>query len=526
MHESAFGYRFFYRSSFRAVAFAALALGCGGGDPVSPSGGTPSAILLVSGDGQVGGVGLQLAQDFAARVNDQNGNPLSGITVTWAVTVGGGSITPTSDLTDFNGLSQARLTLGPAAGANSATASVAGVGSVTFNATGTTGGGGGGPTPGLLVFRTIDAGSYHTCAITRAEQAYCWGFNQDGELGTGTTTMSLSPVGVSGNLNFRQVSGGRYHSCAVTLSGDGYCWGSNLEGQLSKATDLFSSTPVLNSRAITFGSLSVGRSHSCGLSLGGQVFCWGSNIGFQLGFITQTTSVDTAGWVKTQGERFTQIASGGLHTCGLTTTPSPAAHPAGTAICWGFNDQGQQGNGTTVTIAPDTVAANASALPVSGAVTFDSITAGYKHTCALTAAGAAYCWGDNFYGQLGDGTTTRSLTPIPVAGGITFVSLSAGFYHTCGIATTGGAYCWGRNTPNSFQESTGGQLGDGTTTNRSVPTLVSGGLAFQSISAGEVSTCGVTTTGVAYCWGDNEYGQLGTGSIANFLVPAKVSGQP
>jgi alpha-tubulin suppressor-like RCC1 family protein len=109
---------------------------------------------------------------------------------------------------------------------------------------------------------------------------------------------------------------------------------------------------------------------------------------------------------------------------------------------------------------------------------------------------------------------------------LTFVTLSAGFYHTCGITTTGAAYCWGRNTPNSLQESVGGQLGDGTTTDRNTPTLVTGGLSFKSISAGEVTTCGVTTTGVAYCWGDNEYGQLGTNSTTSFQVPTKLSNQP
>jgi alpha-tubulin suppressor-like RCC1 family protein len=265
-------------------------------------------------------------------------------------------------------------------------------------------------------------------------------------------------------------------------------------------------------------SISVGRAHTCGLALTGVAFCWGSNIAGHLGFVTQTTSVDTAGFVGTN-QLFKRLAAGGLHNCALNV--------ADQAYCWGFNDQGQLGDGTTTTIFPDTgAAAPAWVRPVSGGLAFDSITAGYKHTCALTAAGAAYCWGDNTYGQLGDGSTSRSLVPVAVAGGQTFVTLSAGFYHTCGIVTTGEAYCWGRNTPNAVQESVGGQLGDGTTTDRPLPTLVSGGLTFQSISAGEVSTCGVTGSSLAYCWGDNEYGQAGTGSTASVLVPTKVSNQP
>jgi alpha-tubulin suppressor-like RCC1 family protein len=497
----------------------AVAVGsCSGGDPISPATGTPAAILMSSGDQQNGTVGTALGQDFVVRVNDASGNPVGGVTVDWAVTAGAGSITPSSDLTDANGLSGARLTLGPSVGANTATGTVTGIGSVTFNATGSTGGGGGGGGGGAgnLTFRTIDAGSYHTCAITRTELAYCWGFNQDGELGTGSTSASTVPAGVSGGLAFRQVSGGKYHSCGVTLAGDGYCWGSNLEGQLGREVEVQSSTPVLNGRAVTFMTISVGRAHSCGLALTGHALCWGSNIGGQLGFATQTTSVDTVGFVRTSGELYQRLASGGLHNCGITT--------AGQTMCWGFNDQGQLGTGNTITFVPDTI--NPSTRLVSGGLAFDSITAGYKHTCALTSAGAAYCWGDNSYGQLGDGTTTRSLVPVAVAGGHTFTTLSAGFYHTCGIATTGEAFCWGRNTPNSVQESVGGQLGDGTTTNRPLPTLVSGGLTFQSISAGEVSTCGVTGASLAYCWGDNEYGQVGTGSTASVLAPTKVSNQP
>jgi alpha-tubulin suppressor-like RCC1 family protein len=486
-----------------------VALGsCGGGDPVGPVAGIPTAVVAVSGDGQSGQIGTTLGQDFVAEVDDVNGDPVPGVAVTWSVTTGGGSINPTSDVTDANGQTQARLTLGPTAGSNTVAATVSGVGSVTFTGTGTTGGGGGGGTPDNVTFRTVDAGSYHTCAISPQEQAYCWGFNQDGQLGTGSTTTIMAPATVSGKLAFRQVSGGKYHSCAVTLSGSGYCWGSNLEGQLGRDVQQFSAEPVLNAKAITFATISVGRSHSCGFNLSGIAFCWGSNFEGQLGYVTTEASVDTAGFVGT-AEMFNAIAAGGLHTCGITKT--------GSTLCWGDNFTGQLGTGGAGGSTPATV---------TGGLAFDSLTAGFEHTCALTAAGAAYCWGDNTYGQLGDGTTTNRAGPTAVSGGLTFKSISAGFYHTCGILTTGEGYCWGRNTPNSFQESAGGQLGDGTSVNKSVPTLVSGGLVFASLSAGEVHTCGVTTGNIAYCWGDNEYGNLGTGNTTSVLVPTKVINQP
>jgi alpha-tubulin suppressor-like RCC1 family protein len=524
MNQRGSVYRRHFTNAVRMIGLAALA-SCGGGDPIGPGGqpsGGATTLVLVSGNFQSAPVGTALVQDFVVRADDASGNPVAGTAVTWSVTAGGGSIAPTTDVTDANGLSQARLTVGPSAGTNTAQALVQGLTPVVFTATGTTGGG---PVPaGPVTFRTIDAGSYHTCAISTTELPYCWGFNQDGELGNGATTVSLVPTSVSGGLNFRQISGGKFHSCAVSLAGDGYCWGSNLEKQLALATGIQSNTPVLNGRAVTFATISVGRAHSCGLTLGGSALCWGSNTEGQLGFLTKTTSVDTTGWVRTDGEIFTRIAAGGLHNCALTTAPSANALPVGTALCWGFNDKGQLGTGNTITVAPDTT--NPSTRLVLGGLTFDSITAGFKHTCALTGAGAAYCWGDNSFGQLGDGSTIGSLAPIAVSGGQTFAALSAGFYHTCGITTAGAAYCWGRNTPNSVQESVGGQLGDGTTASKSSPAAVSGGLTFQSISAGEVTTCGVTTGGVAYCWGDNEYGQLGTGDDISSQVPVLVAGQP
>ncbi len=526
MNQRGFMYRRPYRliNALGVIGFAAFT-GCDGGDPIAPE--QPSgvaALVYVSGTGQTGTVGTALAQDFVVRVDDQAGSPVAGATVTWSVTGGGGSIAPTSDLTDANGLSQARLTLGSTAGANTAQATIQGLTPVSFTATGSSDGGGGPPPSGPVVFRTIDAGSYHACAITTSELPYCWGFNQDGELGNGGTTLEMAPSAVEGGLNFRQVSGGKYHSCAVTLSGDGYCWGSNVVGQLGQEAGVFSAIPVLNGKAITFGSISVGREHSCGLALTGAAFCWGSNSAGQLGFLTKSFSVDTAGSVRV-GERFTRIAAGGLHNCALTNAPSGSGLPAGSAMCWGLNDRGQLGTGDDITFSPDTTGPSSVTL-VAGGFTYDSITAGYEHTCALTAAGVALCWGDNRYGQLGDGTITTKLTPTPVSGGLTFVALSAGFYHTCGITNTSAAYCWGRNTPTSLQESVGGQLGDGTTTNRSLPTAVAGALTFRSISAGEVTTCGVTTGSVAYCWGDNEYGQLGTGDLVAALEPVRVANQP
>jgi alpha-tubulin suppressor-like RCC1 family protein/pimeloyl-ACP methyl ester carboxylesterase len=149
-------------------------------------------------------------------------------------------------------------------------------------------------------------------------------------------------------------------------------------------------------------------------------------------------------------------------------------------------------------------------------VDFASLTAGGRHTCGTTTAGA-HCWGYNYYGQLGEGSNTLSFsTPQPVSGDIAFAVLTAGGDHTCGITLDGTAYCWGNN---------GGRLGDGTTTTRRTPVTVLTSERFASLSAGFDHTCGVTMHGTALCWGDNSFGQLGDGGREQSAVPVRVAGE-
>src|SRR5882762_1607096 len=183
---------------------------------------------------------------------------------------------------------------------------------------------------------------------------------------------------------------------------------------------------------------------------------------------------------------------------------------SGAAYCWGYNVQGQVGDGTTT--------ARATPAPIAGGLTFAEVNAGGYHTCGVTTSGAAYCWGYNTTGQLGDGTMTSTTSPVPVAGGLTFTMVSAGFSHTCGVTTSGAAYCWGDNV--------NGQIGDGTQVDRPSPVPVAGGLTFTTVDAGGYHTCGVTSHGLALCWGANGYGQLGDGSMVSRPLPGPVVGVP
>lgn len=183
---------------------------------------------------------------------------------------------------------------------------------------------------------------------------------------------------------------------------------------------------------------------------------------------------------------------------------------SGAAYCWGYNFSGQIGDGTS---GVDRLMPT----PVSGGLTFMNLSVGYAHVCGLTTNGAAYCWGLNLDSQLGDGTGTDRKSPTPVAGGLTFKSITLGYEHTCALTNDGTAYCFGLNDD--------GQLGNGSTADRSTPTPVSGGLAFQSIVAGYYHTCGLAPDGTPYCWGNNSAGQIGDGSAgANRLAPKQLSG--
>jgi alpha-tubulin suppressor-like RCC1 family protein len=360
-----------------------------------------------------------------------------------------------------------------------------------------------------LVFRQVSAGGLHTCGVTSDDLAYCWGYNESGQLGVGTTDgpelclssgCSTRPVAVLGGLRFRQVSAGEYHTCGITTDYRAYCWGG---ASILNAGP----TPVAVPGGLQVRQVSAGEGHTCLVTTENRAYCWGYNGSGQLGNGTQSGETQLTPVAVVGQLQFRQVSAGVEHTCAVTTDDR--------AFCWGSNRYGQLGDSTEISL-------RLRPTRVAGTRKWRQIDAGFLHTCAVTTSDRAFCWGRGYEGQLGNGKTYLSFWPRRVAGDLSFKRVTAGGYHSCGETTTNRAYCWGAAASyNKF-----GQLGDGTTTGRLTPVAVAGGLYFRQVSAGTWHTCGKTSTDVGFCWGHNAEGQVGDGTTTNRLRPRAVVGPP
>ena len=294
-------------------------------------------------------------------------------------------------------------------------------------------------------------------------------------------------------------------TCGIANLGRGYCWGLSSFGRTAAAPDSSCFDPTspcilppkrMNRPEIAFTKLSAGEEFACGIATDQRLYCWGRDEQGQVG-----NGADGAGATPSlttvKNERFTAISAGTAHACALNL--------AGRAYCWGSDSHGQLGDHGHVN--------STTPIPVLDSLTtYRAISAGARHTCAITAAGAARCWGDGTSGQLGNGTAASSDVPVLVSGNQNFIEISAGERHTCAVESSGSVYCWGAN---NF-----GQLGIGATgAAQLTPVQLPGSNSFTAIAAGAFHTCGISNTHVS-CWGWSEYGEVGDGNVLDHNVPA------
>jgi alpha-tubulin suppressor-like RCC1 family protein len=354
----------------------------------------------------------------------------------------------------------------------------------------------------------ISAGSGHACSSLPSGQALCWGGNDEGDLGNGTTTGGAEPVLVTMLDNVTAVSAGYHHSCALLRSGNVACWGANETGQLGNGTKVASSTPVLVNGLQGAVQVSAGGSavtaQTCALIGSGSISCWGGNLDGQLGDGLKADSLIPR---RVEGiTKAVQVSAGLRHSCALLAD--------GRVKCWGWGTSGQLGNGKK----------KSSRVPVlvTGIANAIQVSAGGTTSCALLSTGAVDCWGDNTQGELGIGKKSPVQSPVPVRAKLPAPALavSAGGTNVCAVLKGGVVFCWGDNG--------NGQLGVGKTfsslTGSTKPLLIDGLSRVKAISVGDQYACAFVNNTTTKCWGDDSVGQLGNGMSGLSAVPVAVQG--
>lgn len=352
-----------------------------------------------------------------------------------------------------------------------------------------------------LRFVDISAGSRHTCALTSRGVAFCWGFNQFGQLGDSSHTTSARPVAVTGGLRFASISAGYQHTCAISNDGRLYCWGSNFNGEIGDGTQTNRAIPTQVRGGVTFLQVSTGESHTCAVATGGVGYCWGAPLGAIPGIDGRPPNQLQP--VMLDLQPLTAVSAGYEIACAATAA-------SGTAYCWGRIPPG-------IELGPNEPSPGVPRL-VADAPPLRAISAGHKHACGIGHDGITYCWGRNTSGETGTGAISDTIaSPEAVAGDYEFALVSAHApTHTCALDLEGRAYCWGSN---AF-----GELGNGSHTSSGVPTAVASDLTFGTISTGFSFSCAVTLDGFAWCWGAGASGQLGSGAYSDADTPVPVGG--
>jgi len=272
-------------------------------------------------------------------------------------------------------------------------------------------------------FRSVSAGSLHTCGVTIDRVLFCWGLNDFGQLGDGTTITRRLPTRVAIAIRIREVDPGWEHTCAVSMGNVAYCWGRDPYGQLGDATR--ASTRLTPVRVVLhpFKTVSAGFTSTCGVTPAGRGFCWGETHAGQLGIGNTDSDAQVIPAPIAGDLRFKNISAGFVHACGVTRDNK--------AYCWGDNGYGELGSATDNPVQPTPAL-------VAGGLAFRALETQYYRTCGVTTANAAYCWG---VGAL-SGLPGVSEVPALVPGGLQFRQVTTGHSATCGVTIDNRGYCW------------------------------------------------------------------------------------
>jgi len=364
---------------------------------------------------------------------------------------------------------------------------------------------------------SVSVGENSACALLADTTVRCWGSNYDGELGDGTFIDKASPQVVPGLTGVTSLAMGSRHVCAAITGGTVKCWGWNIDGQLGNSIDTDadtwpdnSSSPIAVAGLTGVTSLISGARHLCAIITGGTVKCWGMNYFGQLGNSINAngdTDLDSSATpIAVSGlTGVVSLSLGDYHSCAVIT--------GGTVKCWGYNSNGQLGN--SIDANADTYLDDSSTpIAVAGLTGVVSLSLGHLHSCALLTDSTVKCWGYNYYGQLGDGTTTNSSVPVAVPALTGVATLTVGGNSSCAVLPGGAAKCWGGNKKGLF--------GNGTTTDSSSPVSLTGFGNVVVLSVGPDFSCALLVSGSVQCVGDRWGGKLGDGSFAYRPTPAVV----
>ncbi len=482
----------------------------------------PATVTVESGDLQVGLAGQSFLLPVTVKAAAPGGQPLAGRTIAVVATQGGGGVIG-SAVTDAAGRATLAFRYGAAVGPHAFTVSAGPAGTPAtvradatldrrrlatgtnstctiepngttscfgYNAQGQLGVGAAANVSqssqpltvvGGYAFETIAAGhsasrlesasnvSRQTCALTAGGRAYCWGMSQNNDLAINAPD-----------------------ACPASIPGSGI-----VQLQCAKSPLPVAGGHVFESITVGGGATLTG-SRACAVQADGTAWCWGEGTSGELG--NGANASVTAPVPVSGGLEFVQLSTGNALTCGVTAL--------GEVWCWGLNDAGQLGDGTN---APSNVPVR-----VSSSERFVRVSAGgAKHACALSAAGEVWCWGAGSHGRLGigDPSGANHSTPVKVAGGRTYATVAVAREHSCAITPAGAAYCWGLGA--------NGQLGTGLQTDELQPAPVLGGHVFTEIDGGDLHTCARTPAGEVWCWGLAIYGELGAGAVTSRFLPVK-----